>query len=100
MNTAVLRIEGEMSIYRASELRESLVAALATLDPGADLVVDLGAVTELDSSGVQLLMAAQLSAAATQTRLRLCATSPAVTEVFATLGLAAHFNASSSRASA
>ncbi|WP_346728233.1 STAS domain-containing protein [Rubrivivax gelatinosus] len=92
-----LCIDGELTIYRASELRESLLAALATLDPGADLELDLGGVTDMDSAGVQLLMAAQRSAAAADSRLSLAATSPAVADVLATLGLTAHFDVSSSR---
>ena len=82
----VLRIEGEMTIYRAVELWSVIRRALDT--PG-DVELDLAAVSELDSSGVQLLIAAQQRARAGQRELRLVGHNPAVLEVFETLGLAA-----------
>lgn len=84
----MIKIEGELTIYRASELCVALQAAL--LQPG-DLEIDLAEVSEMDSAGVQLLMAAKRSAQASQRQLRLTAHSPAVLEVFETLDLAAHF---------
>jgi anti-anti-sigma factor len=86
--THPLSIDGELTIYRAAELRASLVTALAD---GGDLELNLSAVTEMDSAGVQLLMAAKKSARASQRDLRLVGHSPAVLEVFETLDLAAHF---------
>lgn len=83
-----MKIEGELTIYRASELCVALQAAL--LQPG-DLEIDLSEVSEMDSAGVQLLMAAKRAAQASQRQLRLTAHSPAVLEVFETLDLAAHF---------
>lgn len=83
-----MRIEGELTIYRAAELRGALQAALAE---SGDLEIDLAGVTEMDSAGVQLLMAAKNSARATQREVRLTGHSPAVLEVFETLDLAAHF---------
>jgi len=91
-----MQIEGELTIYRAAELRSSLQAALAGLAEGAELELDLAGVTEMDSAGVQLLMAAQKSAHAAQRGLRLVGLSAAVLEVFETLDLAAHFGAASS----
>jgi len=83
-----LAIDGELSIYRAAELRESLQSALAV---GDGLELDLSAVSEMDSAGVQLLMAAKKTALMNGQQLRLVAHSPAVLEVFETLDLAAHF---------
>ena len=84
-------IEGELTIYRAAELRASLLTALAGLTGVDDLELNLAAVTEMDSAGVQLLMAAKQSARAAGRELRLVGHSPAVLEVFETLDLAAHF---------
>ncbi len=84
----LLRIEGEMTIYRAAELRQTLLAALAQTE---ELEVDLSAVTELDGAGVQILIAAKKEALATRRILRLCAHSPAVLEVFELLDLAGYF---------
>jgi len=88
-----LRIDGEFTIYRAVELQSALKAALAGVPDGADLEVDLSAVSEMDSAGVQLLVAARASARAAGCELRLSGRSPAVDEVFRTLRLAAHFAA-------
>jgi anti-sigma B factor antagonist len=86
-----LHIEGELTIYRAAELCETLQATLAALPPGADLTLGLAGVTEMDSAGVQLLIAARKSAAATGRELQLRDPSPAVREVFETLRLAPLF---------
>lgn len=83
--TRRLSIEGEMSIYRAAELRQLLLDAL---DGAATLDLDLSSVTELDTAGVQLLLAAGKSAQSRQQVLRLVAPSETVLEVFATLDLA------------
>ena len=86
-----LRIDGEMTIYRAAELKPVLLEALK---PSADMDIDLSGVTEFDSAGVQLLMLAQREARAMQGELRLVAPSAAVREVFDLLDLAAAFGAS------
>jgi len=88
---APFRIDGELTIYRAAELCDALKTVLAGLPDGHDLEVDLSEVTEMDSAGVQLLMAAKKTARATSRELRVCGRSPAVEEVFETLRLAAHF---------
>jgi len=87
----VLALDGELTIYRAAELRDLLTGALAGLGEGAALELNLAEVSELDSAGVQLLMAARKTALASQRELRLVGHSPAVLEVFETLDLAAHF---------
>jgi len=89
-STSLLRIEGEMTIYRAFELKQAL---LAELEESAVVEVNLAGVTELDTAGVQLLMLARKSAQAGQRELRLAALSPAVVEVLELLGLATYFGA-------
>ncbi len=86
--TSVLRIEGEMTIYRAAELKQTL---LASLDQAKELEVDLAAVTELDTAGIQILILAKKQALAKQRKLRLIAHSPAVLDVLERLNLAAYF---------
>lgn len=85
-NTKALRIEGEMTIYRAAELRQQMQPLLggAAKAPGA---IDLSAVTEIDCSGIQLLALARRTATAAGRELRLDKPSPAVLEVFGLLGL-------------
>ena len=86
-----LRIEGELTIYRAAELCDVLKAALAAVPEHGTLGLDLRAVSELDSAGAQLLLAAQKSALATGRTLRVTASSAAVDEVLAILRLERQF---------
>lgn len=78
-----LRIEGELTIFRAAEWLHALRARPAAT------VIDLSGVTEIDTAGVQLLLLARREAEAEQRALRLLAPSSAVDEVFALLNLAA-----------
>jgi len=83
-----LRIEGELTIYRAAELKNTLLAAVAEHDT---LDIDLSAVTEFDTAGVQLLLVAKRAAAARQHTLRLVGHSAPVIDVFELLDLSSHF---------
>ena len=83
-------IGDEMTIYRAAELCTSLQAAFAGLPAGATLALDLAAVTDIDSAGVQLLIAARKTAAQAGCGLRLAGHSEAVADVVRTLNLARH----------
>lgn len=91
MSGPAVRIEGELSIYRAAELKPMLLEALAALAPGAALLLDLSEVSELDSAGVQLLMLLKRTAQQRGQELRLSGHSPAVLEVFELLDLGAYF---------
>ena len=81
---ACLAVEGEMTIYRAAELAPAL---LETVRTHAAPALDLSAVTEFDSAGLQLLLVARQEAARLGKRLELAGASPAVREVFALLGM-------------
>jgi anti-sigma B factor antagonist len=83
-----LRIEGELTIYRAAELKQTL---LETLIAHPALEIDLSGVTEVDSAGVQLLMLAKQTARAAKREVTLVGHSPAVVEVLELLDLAAYF---------
>ena len=80
----VVAIDGEMTIYRAVELKLLLIGALAHAGP---IRVDLSKVTELDSAGVQLVMLARQLAECRHTELAFVAPSDTVREVFRLLGL-------------
>jgi len=87
-----LQIDGEMTIYRAAELKDVLYGALhAAVAEARALTLDLSQVTEFDSAGIQLLLVARREAERQGSALHLVATSPAVREVFALTGLAARF---------
>jgi anti-anti-sigma factor len=81
-------IEGELTIYRAQELKDQLFAALAS---ARELELDLGAVTEIDTAGVQVLVALKRAAQAQGRTLRLRAHSTPVLDTLDLLGLAAFF---------
>ncbi|KQV78595.1 hypothetical protein ASD15_22600 [Massilia sp. Root351] len=92
IDPGLLFIEGELTIYRAAELKAALLAAVSRAHAGGHaLEVDLAGVTEIDTAGVQLLMLARRSALQLQRQLRLVAHSPAVLEVFELMDLAGWF---------
>jgi anti-anti-sigma regulatory factor len=80
-----LRIEGELTIFRAMELKPLLLAK-----PPVDQI-DLSGVTDLDTAGLQLLMLAKKTALAKDRDVRLVGHSPAVLDVFELLNVAAYF---------
>ena len=88
MRQVDLNIAGELSIYRADELKRALIEPLAQ---GVQLVVNLSAVTEFDTCGLQLLMLAKRTADAVGSELQLVGHSPAVLEVFELLNVATFF---------
>ncbi len=80
-----LRIEGELTIFRATELKPLML-------PTSPLTaIDLSGVTELDTAGLQLLMLAKKAAQAADLKLRLVGHSPEVLEVFELLNVATYF---------
>ena len=88
MRQVELNIAGELSIYRADELKRALIEPLAQ---DVQLVVNLAGVTEFDTCGLQLLMLAKRTAQAVGSELQLVGHSPAVLEVFELLNVAAFF---------
>lgn len=81
---SALAVEGELSIYRAAELKAALLDALAA---GEALELDLSKVTEMDSAGVQLVLLAAREAKAAGRRFGIAARSPQVDEVLQLCGL-------------
>lgn len=88
----------ELTIYHAAEQRTTLLAALAAHPEG--LALDLGEVAEIDSAGVQLLLAAHREGQLRQQPLRIARTSAAVDEVFTLMGLSDFFADSAHSAAA
>jgi anti-sigma B factor antagonist len=82
---AVLHLGAEMTIAQAAGHRETLVDAVASA--GGDLQLDLAAVSDFDSSGVQLLLSARRSLAERGLALQIVAASPAVRDALALFGL-------------
>ncbi|OZI66984.1 STAS domain-containing protein [Bordetella genomosp. 11] len=87
MTDVHLRLEGELTIYTAQDTRQRLLQALAT-EPGPDVVrLDLRAVTETDTAGIQLLLAARGHAMARGGELRFAGMAPNVEAAIRLLGL-------------
>jgi anti-anti-sigma factor len=79
-----IAIQGEMTIYTAVEQKNKLIECLK---PDHELCIDLSAVSEIDSAGLQLLLWLKQEAP----RLNLIHHSRAVVEVLELLNLASHF---------
>lgn len=90
--TASFAIEGELTIFRAEELKRAILAMFE--QPGA-VEIDLSQVTEIDLAGVQLLMLAKLIADGRRRQLRLRRPSDAVATALALLRLGPYFEATS-----
>jgi anti-sigma B factor antagonist len=80
-----VRLGPELTIAQAAGWRDTLVDALCAT-PG-DLRLDLGSVTDIDSAGVQLLLATRRSVAERGATLSIVAASPSVAEALAVFGL-------------
>lgn len=85
---ARLAVDGELTIYRAAELKPVLLSAL---DGASQVEIDLGRVTEVDTAGMQLLLLAKRTAQSRNIALHLVAHSPAVLDAIELLDLAAFF---------
>lgn len=82
-------VQEEMTIYTAQALKETFLSFCNAGVP--ELVLDLSAVTELDSAGLQLLLQLKAESQKRAFNLRLLAHSQAVMEVFELLKLSRYF---------
>ena len=78
----------DLTIPYASQVRDQLFDALSA---GGDLTLDLGGVTDFDSSGIQLLLSARRSLAERGDALVLRALSTPVRDALGVFGLSATF---------
>ena len=77
----------ELTIPHAAVLRAAWLERLAGHPAGEDVELDMSNVQEIDSAGVQLLLALRASLARRGARLALVAPSTATREALATLGV-------------
>ncbi len=82
------RIEGEMTIFRAAELKNEL---LDNISQHGEVEVDLSGVTEIDTSGLQLMVMAKVEAELKNRDLRFTGHSRPVLEILDMCDLAAFF---------
>ncbi|MFA5626676.1 MAG: STAS domain-containing protein [Thiohalomonadaceae bacterium] len=83
-----LRLEGEMTIFTAADIRERLFAPLPRCQ---QIDVDLSQVSELDSAGLQLMVLAKREATILGKEIRFVGHSPAVLDVLELCGLTGYF---------
>lgn len=83
-----IEIEGEMNIHNAADIQLQLARQL---DQCSEMEIDLSKVSELDSSGLQLLVLVKREAMQINKVLRLVCHSPAVIGVLDTLNIASFF---------
>lgn len=83
-----VKVEGEMTIYQALELKQGLMQCLHDC---AELEVSLAGVSEMDTAGFQLLVLAKREASQLGRSLRLVEHSPATLEVMDLFNMAAYF---------
>lgn len=89
-----LHLAGEMTIYFAGELKSGLLDALRSADGEAAL--DLSAVSEFDTAGLQLLLLARRESLARGNAFSLRAASTVVEEALELCGLRQSFAAQAS----
>ena len=84
----VAKIEGEMTIYNAAELKEELMPLITD---ERELEIDLADITEIDSAGLQVLMLAKKERSQQGQALTLTNHSPSVLDVFELMDLVSYF---------
>jgi anti-anti-sigma factor len=80
---AALKLEGDMTIARAGELKKALLGAL---EKSKELEVDMEGVTGVDVSCLQVLLSARKSARAGKKSFRLCGVSGQVKNMIRDFG--------------
>lgn len=79
LSNAELRVDGEMTIYRANEIAQTLLASVRA--QAGDVTLNLSDVTEFDTAGLQLVLMARRIAEANGHRLEVAQPSECVAEV-------------------
>jgi anti-sigma B factor antagonist len=83
-----LRLEGEMTIFTALDLKERLLTSLSLC---RQIDVNLSQVSEMDSAGLQLMILAKREAKAMGKEIRFVAHSPAVVDALEMCRLTGYF---------
>lgn len=83
-----LRIEADLTIYHAAELKQHLLDPLVR---ARTIEVDLSQVAEMDSAGLQLLVLLKREAAAAGKQVNFSGHSPAVIRLLDLYDMAGHF---------
>ena len=87
--SCAVHIDGEMTIYTAAEQKAVLFDEIENCDT---LALELSGVDEIDSAGIQILMALKRQADQTECKLQLVNPSPSVCEVLDLFKLDIYFS--------
>ena len=87
-NPCHLRLEGEMTIFTATDTKERLLAPLSSCQ---QIDVDLSQVSEIDSAGLQLMLLVKREATAQGKDIRFVGHSQAVLDVLELCQLTGYF---------
>ena len=79
LSTGELRVDGDMTIYRANEVAQTLFASVRA--HAGDVNLDLSDVTEFDTAGLQLVLMARRMVESNGHRLDVVRPSECVAEV-------------------
>ena len=85
-----VRIDGEMNIYNAGEIKEGLIKAVAD---ARDIALDLSGVSAIDTAGLQVLLLARREAQRCEKPFRMALASPQVEAVIGLFDLRDFFGA-------
>jgi anti-sigma B factor antagonist len=87
-NGCKITIEGDLTIYQATEVYEKFKKQLAACK---SIEIDLQYVTEIDTAGVQVLLAVKREAAVAEVPISMTLHSEPVVEVFELMNIAHEF---------
>lgn len=86
---SILVFDGEITIYTVAQIKEELFAEQESFSP--QVTLDLQAVTEIDTAGVQLLLFLKKNVEAASRKISITKTNELIDTVFATLDINSHF---------
>ena len=84
-----IRIEGDMTIFNANDLKKDL---MEIVDECPELEVDLSRVSEVDTSGLQLLILAKRESKSLNKAFRVVSYSPGILNVMELFNIKDYFN--------
>lgn len=86
----LIKLAGEMTIYNAAQLKQELFADHTSLP--AKVVLDLQAVTEIDTAGLQILLLLQKTLAERSVVVYIARMNEDVEQIFQVLDLKGYFS--------
>ena len=82
-----IRLSGELTIYNAGDLRQRCMEIILHASGGMDARIDMSEVTEIDGSGIQLLVVLKRELQNLGMFPKIVSWSPAVGETFEFVGI-------------